>query len=162
MSGPQRVGCFSYGSGCCSEFFSGLITPEGQARQRSFQIGRQLDQRYQLSMAEYETRLARAFEAQTAGALEELITDLPVARIIRHDSRRHAQRSAAARRGVRIHLGAYLAVSVGMIGIWLATAVFAGAWYFWPAWPILGWGIGIVSHAIPVGACARRSRRPCS
>ena len=57
LSGPQRVGCFSYGSGCCSEFFSGLITPEGQARQMSFQIGQQLDRRYRLSMAEYETLL---------------------------------------------------------------------------------------------------------
>ncbi|WP_125079830.1 DUF1707 domain-containing protein [Mycobacterium sp. P7213] len=114
-----------------------------------------------LSMEEYETRLARAFAAQTAGALRELLTDLPVAQIIRRDPRRRAQRSAVARRGVRIHLGAYLAVSVLMIGIWLLSAVFAGAWYFWPVWPILGWGIGIVSHAIPVGAHAR-SRPSCS
>ena len=119
-------------------------------------LGQAFTQGY-LSMEEYERRLAWAFEAQTAGALEDLLTDLPVAQIIRRDPRRSAQRSAAARRGVQIHLGAYLAVSVLMIGIWLVTAVTAGAWYFWPVWPILGWGIGIVSHAIPVGACARRA-----
>lgn len=122
-------------------------------------LGQAFTQGY-LSMEEYETRLARAFEAQTAGALRDLLADLPVAQIIKRDPRRRAQRSAAARRGVRIHLGAYLAVSVLMIGIWLVTAVFAGAWYFWPIWPILGWGIGIVSHAIPVGACGRG--RACS
>ncbi|WP_067968322.1 DUF1707 domain-containing protein [Mycolicibacter icosiumassiliensis] len=122
------------------------------------QLGQAFTQGY-LSMQEYETRLARAFEAQTAGPLNDLVADLPVAQIIRRDPRRRAQRSAAARRGVQIHLAAYLGVSVLMIGIWLVTAVFAGAWYFWPVWPILGWGIGIVSHAIPVAACARPRTR---
>lgn len=54
FSTAQRIGCFSYGSGCCSEFFSGVVTPDGQARQRSFQIKRHLDERYQLSIPEYE------------------------------------------------------------------------------------------------------------
>jgi polyketide biosynthesis 3-hydroxy-3-methylglutaryl-CoA synthase-like enzyme PksG len=51
---PKRIGCFSYGSGCCSEFYSGVVTPEGQKRQQRFQIERQLNERYQLSMDEYE------------------------------------------------------------------------------------------------------------
>ncbi len=50
----RRIGCFSYGSGCCSEFYSGVVTAEGQKRQRRFQIERQLNERYQLSMDEYE------------------------------------------------------------------------------------------------------------
>jgi 2TM domain-containing protein len=53
-------------------------------------------------------------------------------------------------RGVRIHLAAYLAASLLMIGIWLAVAVSVGAWYFWPVWPILGMGTGVLSHAVPV------------
>lgn len=110
-----------------------------------------------LSMEEYETRLG-AFEAQTVGALNPLIADLPVDQIRRRDPHRRAARQAAARRGVRIHLVAYLAVSLLMIGIWLATAMAVGVWYFWPAWPILGWGIGIVSHAIPVHACTGKRR----
>lgn len=122
------------------------------------QLGQAFTQGY-LSMEDYETRLTRAFEAQTAGALQDLVADLPVAQIVRADPRRRARRDAAARRGVRIHLSAYLAVSVLMIGIWLVTAIFAGAWYFWPVWPILGWGIGIISHAVPVGACARNAAR---
>ncbi|AUZ26504.1 polyketide biosynthesis 3-hydroxy-3-methylglutaryl-ACP synthase PksG [Bacillus cabrialesii] len=51
---PKRIGCFSYGSGCCSEFYSGITTPQGQERQRSFGIEKHLDRRYQLSMDEYE------------------------------------------------------------------------------------------------------------
>lgn len=120
-------------------------------------LGQALAQGY-LSMEEYETRVGRAFEAQTAGALKHLVDDLPVARISRQDPSRRAALRAAARRGVRIHLGVYLAVSVLMIGIWLATAVSVGEWYFWPIWPMLGWGIGVASHAIPVGACAGKGR----
>ncbi len=29
---PKRLGCFSYGSGCCSEFYSGVVTPSGQEK----------------------------------------------------------------------------------------------------------------------------------
>ena len=57
LPSPRRVGCFSYGSGCCSEFYSGIVTPDGQARQRRFGIERYLDQRYRLSLDEYESIL---------------------------------------------------------------------------------------------------------
>jgi len=55
---PQRVGCFSYGSGCCSEFFSGVVTKEGQERVRALRVKEQLDNRYELSMDEYDRLLA--------------------------------------------------------------------------------------------------------
>ncbi|MDJ0933263.1 hydroxymethylglutaryl-CoA synthase [Breoghania sp.] len=55
---PQRVGLFSYGSGCCSEFFSGVILPEGQERLQAVEISKALDQRYRLSIAEYEALLS--------------------------------------------------------------------------------------------------------
>jgi hypothetical protein len=42
-----------------------------------------------------------ALEAQTAGALNETLGDLPIKRIARSDPRRRAARIAAARRGVR-------------------------------------------------------------
>jgi polyketide biosynthesis 3-hydroxy-3-methylglutaryl-CoA synthase-like enzyme PksG len=54
---PQRIGCFSYGSGCCSEFFSGVVSSDGQARVRALDIARQLDNRYKLSMADYDSLL---------------------------------------------------------------------------------------------------------
>ncbi|AKU21008.1 hydroxymethylglutaryl-CoA synthase family protein [Massilia sp. NR 4-1] len=57
FSSPRRIGLFSYGSGCCSEFYSGVVTADGQARLRRMAIERQLDQRYQLSLAEYDALL---------------------------------------------------------------------------------------------------------
>lgn len=110
-------------------------------------LGQAFTQGY-LSMPEYETRLGRAFEAQTVVALGDLVADLPVERIRRQDPQRRAQRHAAARRGARIHLGVYLAVSVLMVATWLVTAMSVGQWYFWPVWPIFGWGIGVVSHVL--------------
>lgn len=53
----QRIGVFSYGSGCCSEFFSGVVTQEAQDRVRALRIDDQLNRRYELSMEEYESLL---------------------------------------------------------------------------------------------------------
>lgn len=74
LSGPARVGCFSYGSGCCSEFYSGVITPEGQALQRQFGIQRHLDGRYRLSIAEYEA-LLRGNDLVKFGTRDRVVDD---------------------------------------------------------------------------------------
>ncbi len=55
---PLRIGCFSYGSGCCSEFFSGVVTKEGQRRVRALRLNEQFDKRYELSMDEYDRLIA--------------------------------------------------------------------------------------------------------
>lgn len=60
FSTPRRVGVFSYGSGCCSEFFSGMVRQEGQDRLRSMKIAQRLDKRYELSMDQYDSLLARS------------------------------------------------------------------------------------------------------
>lgn len=57
---PQRIGVFSYGSGCCSEFFSGVARPEGRERLRALEIGKRLDARYEMSMAQYDTLLEKS------------------------------------------------------------------------------------------------------
>lgn len=57
---PQRVGVFSYGSGCCSEFFSGVVTKEGQERVRAMRVNEQLDRRYELTMEEYDRMLVNS------------------------------------------------------------------------------------------------------
>ena len=40
-----------------------------------------------------------------------------------------------------------------LVAIWALT----GMGYFWPIWPALGWGIGIVSHraSLPRGRARR-------
>ncbi|MFP2957524.1 hydroxymethylglutaryl-CoA synthase family protein [Myxococcus sp. 1LA] len=54
---PKRIGCFSYGSGCGSEFFSGVVTQDGQQRQRALGLAEALGRRQQLSMPDYEALL---------------------------------------------------------------------------------------------------------
>lgn len=112
-------------------------------------LGQALAQGY-LPIDEYDRRLQTVFQTQTAGELRELLTGLPLDRIRRHDPRRRAARLAAARRGVRAHLAAYLAMCVVVLTVWAAVALTTDATYFWPIWPILGAGIGLVSHAVSI------------
>jgi fatty acid desaturase len=88
------------------------------------------------------------FQTHTTAQLRELLADLPLDRIRRADPRRRAARMAAARRAVRIHLGAYLAMAAVVLTVWAAVAVTTGASYFWPIWPILGGALGLISHAM--------------
>ena len=112
-------------------------------------LGQALSQGY-LAMDEYETRLQATFSANTTTELRQLVADLPLAQLRRTDPQRQAARRRAARLGVRIHLGAYLAMVVIVLTVWLAVGLTAGAWYFWPIWPILGAGIGVIGHALPI------------
>jgi hypothetical protein len=119
------------------------------------QLGQALTQGY-LDMAEYEDRIGKAFAAHTAAELRQLLADLPVGRLRRDDPARRESRRSAARNSVRIHLAAYLVMVVIVLVVWLAVALSAGAWYFWPIWPILGAGIGVLGHAVPIRlACGR-------
>jgi hypothetical protein len=112
-------------------------------------LGQALAQGY-LEMDEYDRRLQQAFQTPTTRELRHLLADLPLERIRRADPRRRAARMAAARRGVRIHLGGYLAMATIVLVVWAAVAAQASgisATYFWPIWPILGGAIGLISHA---------------
>ncbi len=112
-------------------------------------LGQALAQGY-LQIDEYDRRLQTVFQTHTAEELDELLADLPRDRIRRHDPRRRAARVAAARRGLRAHLAAYLAMVVIVLTVWAAVALTTDATYFWPVWPILGAGIGLVSHAVSI------------
>ena len=57
IGGPQRVGLFSYGSGCCSEFFSGVVPVDAPGLLKAAGIAAGLDRRYRLSMGEYDAIL---------------------------------------------------------------------------------------------------------
>jgi 3-carboxymethyl-3-hydroxy-acyl-[acp] synthase len=51
--GTSRVGLFSYGSGCSSEFFSGVIDRASAAAQSRFAVGAHLQSRFELTFDEY-------------------------------------------------------------------------------------------------------------
>ncbi len=58
VDGERRVGLFSYGSGCASEFFSVVIDPASQSAVRATGLREALAGRYQLSAEEYDEVLA--------------------------------------------------------------------------------------------------------
>jgi fatty acid desaturase len=47
------------------------------------------------------------------------------------------------RRDFTSHLVSYLIINAFLVGLWALT----GAGYFWPAWVLLGWGVGLVFNA---------------
>src|SRR3954470_18866927 len=102
-----------------------------------------------LSDEDLSERVEAAYGARTTSELAALTADLPSG----HRSRRGRRRSRFET-SVRTHLAVYLVVNVMLIGIWAAS----GGGYFWPIWPILGWGIGVGCHAAPL--LARRGTRP--
>lgn len=58
-------------------------------------------------------------------------------------ARREARRRIEARRGFTANVVAYVVINLALIGVWAVS----GGGYFWPAWVLLGWGVGIVFHA---------------
>jgi polyketide biosynthesis 3-hydroxy-3-methylglutaryl-CoA synthase-like enzyme PksG len=53
----RRIGLFSYGSGCCSEFYSGLATGSSSRAVQALGIDKALAARRELDMAEYDALL---------------------------------------------------------------------------------------------------------
>lgn len=59
------------------------------------------------------------------------------------DERERVRRQIQARRDFGTHLVSYLVVNGFLVAIWALT----GGGYFWPAWVMGAWGIGLVMHA---------------
>ncbi len=59
---PKRIGLFSYGSGCSSEFFSGIITQESKRRLTALNLTAALEERVPLSMEAYDGLLDLSME----------------------------------------------------------------------------------------------------
>ena len=83
-----------------------------------------------LSIEELDGRIASALSATSRADLAGLVEDLP---------RRPRDRT----RERREHVRTYLAVMALLVAIWALT----GAGYFWPVWPILGWGLFVLPDA---------------
>ncbi len=49
-------------------------------------------------------------------------------------------------KGFYIHLFAYIVVNIGLFVI----NYLSSPQYWWFVWPLLGWGIGLVSHALSI------------
>jgi hypothetical protein len=105
-----------------------------------------------LDAEELAQRVDRTYAAKTLGELDEITTDLPP---IQAPARAGAPLRprprdpgrAKAKAAFQRHLFTYAWVNGFLVVIWALTN-FGG--YFWPVWPMLGWGIGLASHAFSV------------
>ncbi|MEU6429857.1 DUF1707 domain-containing protein [Microbispora sp. NPDC046973] len=113
-----------------------------------------------LTKEEFDERLDVAARARHRTELDALLADLPPRlRTSRERALRRARKARAARLGVRIHAGAYAGMSLLMVAVWLVVGRATDVWYPWPIWPILGWGVGVLGHAIPVTLAVRSRER---
>jgi hypothetical protein len=51
-----------------------------------------------------------------------------------------ARKRVEKRRGLQGGMVAYVVINALLVGVWALT----GAGYFWPAWVIAGWGVGML------------------
>lgn len=59
------------------------------------------------------------------------------------DLRRRALKRLEDKRGLTAHALAYVSVNLLLVATWAAT----GRAFFWPVFPLFGWGIGLAFHA---------------
>ena len=107
-----------------------------------------------LSSEELSERVRQAMAARTQGDLDTVLGDLPPLPAPAPDEA--AAPAAAASpvdstpagpwgaRDVRAHATSYALVMVLLVAIWLFTTP---GGYFWPIWPMLGWGFAVAAHA---------------
>lgn len=58
--------------------------------------------------------------------------------------RQQAIKRLEEKREFKQHFAIYLIVNAALSFIWWTTT---DGGYFWPVWPMFGWGIGIAAHA---------------
>src|SRR5689334_9154278 len=62
---------------------------------------------------------------------------------------------AKARVGFKVHAIVYVLVNLFLVGTWLfedseGLSNGTGGQYFWPIWPLMGWGLGLAIHGFMV------------
>ena len=101
-----------------------------------------------LTLEELDARTEGAHTARTRSGLAALMADLPASGRSGTTASRvaPAPRSRPSRQRV-----AFVAGNLVLVAVWALS----GGGYFWPIWPILGWGLGLVKG----GPCAHGRAR---
>ncbi len=109
-----------------------------------------------LEPEEFDRRLGAALRARTGADLTALLQDLPSERRGANEPAPTSQRHREVARWRR-HAAIFAVMSLFFIAVWALS----GAGYFWPVWPILGWGIGLaVQRARLIGPPDESDERP--
>jgi hypothetical protein len=101
-----------------------------------------------LTPEELEERVERALAARTRGELASVVGDLPDGAA----ATKAAPAVDGGRGAMRRQVASYAAVNLLLIVVWAIS----GAGYFWPIWPLLGWGLGLVKHQVRHGSAGHR------
>lgn len=101
-----------------------------------------------LTSEEFDERLGQALAARTHGELDALLRDLPSAPEPTTRPQRLPRRGTKPNLRAQVHR--YVMVMALLVLIWALTTP---GGYFWPIWPMLGWGIGLASQSM--GVCGR-------
>lgn len=124
-----------------------------------------------LTLAEYEERLAKAWEAKTYGDLAALTTDLPSTpatsgpvSMTKGNSASGSSTPAACgpwgRGPIRAIWASWLTTALIVTTIWLITSVGNGRFeYFWPIWVIGPWGAVLLARTLTGQPAHRHDRR---
>ena len=89
-----------------------------------------------------------------ADRTETVMTTPPFPRTPQDEARRLAHKRVKARRDLGAHAVTYIVVNAFLVVVWWFTDQ---GGYFWPAWVLAGWGIGLALNAWDV-----LMRRPIS
>lgn len=110
-----------------------------------------------LDLDELETRLDVAVRARTTAELARLTADLPVpASTAGATPAVPSAAWAGLGNGVfQIHAVVWALTSLFLMGVW----ALAGGGYFWPFFPMVGWGIGLGAHYVVASRHEQRKLR---
>jgi len=64
--------------------------------------------------------------------------------------RQLAESRVARKKGFFVHLLVYIVVNAFIVVIWAITASASGVWFPWFAFPLAGWGVGLLFHCMGV------------
>jgi len=75
LDGARRIGMYSYGSGCGSEFYSGVIPAGARDKLAGLQLGAAIEARRPLTMEEYE--LVSDLSVERMAGMKDMVFDTP-------------------------------------------------------------------------------------
>jgi len=77
------------------------------------------------------------------------MNDHPTPLVSDEELMQQARKRVALKRWFKVHLLTYVVVNVFLVFIFFITT---RGWpaYFWPMWPMMGWGLGVAIHGAVV------------